>query len=180
MRKLNSSFRRCQNEFHLSVVSFRPHGGVGRRPHFAGSAPRCFNAFRHATTFAGLRCYCKYVRNITKLFPRLEIAPFWSFLDQTKLSFSWVQLEAAPSSTTDVFDIGLLGASKSRPCSIGLEIHDLRRMSSPRRLARKTGLSAEDVEVAVLVSSLHAHWFVSKAEGCPFVISVCLLYTYIH
>lgn len=71
---------------------------MGRRPHLPGSAPRCFNAFRHATAFTGLRCYCKYVRNITKLFPRLEIAPFWTAPNRTKShqTIFRAQLQAAP------------------------------------------------------------------------------------
>ena len=129
------------------------------------------------------------LRNITKLFPRLEIAPFWTAPNRTKShqmapNYLPSATASSPPSITDVFDIGLLGVSGPRSMGLEIEIHG-RRMSSPADWPEKLVFLQKMWRSQFPMFPSHVHhvsvrWFVSKAEGCPFVILVCMLYSYIH
>ena len=187
MRKLPYSFLCCQNEFHLSVVSFLRVGARGDVLIYQ-AAPR------DASMLLGMRrrlqdwgAIANMYETLRNYFPDLRLhlsGPHQIAPNSTKLSSerNWKQ---PPPSITDVFDIGLLlGVSGPRSMGLEIEIHG-RRMSSPADWPEKL-VSLQKMwrsQFPMFPSHVHhvnVRWFVSKAEGCPFVILVCMLYSYIH
>lgn len=149
MRKLPYSFLRCQNEFHLSVVSFLRVGAWGDVLIYQ-AAPR------DASMLLGMRrrlqdwgAIANMYETLQNYFPDLRLhlsGPHQIAPNRTKLS-SERNCKQPPQHHWRVWHwfIGRVRVSFDGAWNRNPRPEDV----LTRRLARKTGLSAEDVEVAV-------------------------------